>query len=95
MLRDALFEQGRDISCPDELAAVAEAITLPGPMSTADQVLADWHEGQRRRVIGCACFVGDTDYFCPALRIERIDGHLRITRDLDRFDEFIGRCVGS
>jgi hypothetical protein len=48
MLRDALFQQGRDISCPDELAAVAEAITLPGPMSTADQVLADWHEGQRR-----------------------------------------------
>jgi hypothetical protein len=42
-----------------------------------------------------ACFVCDTDCFCPDLRIERIDGHLRFTRDLDRFDEFIGRCVGS
>ena len=92
LLRDALFEQGRDISCPDELAAVAEAITLPGPISTADQVLADWHEGQRRASSADACFVGDTDYFCPALRTERIDGHLRITCDLDRFDEFIRRC---
>jgi hypothetical protein len=29
------------------------------------------------------------------LRIERVDGHLRISRDLARFDEFIRRCIGS
>jgi hypothetical protein len=52
MLRDAPFEHGCDISCPDELAAVAELVTLPGPISTADQVLADWREGQRRGAFG-------------------------------------------
>jgi 2-hydroxychromene-2-carboxylate isomerase len=96
MLREALFERGRNIAHPDELATVAEAIRLTGPISATDQVHADWHEGQRRGVIGSPhFFVGDSDFFCPGLHIERIDGRLRITRDLARFDEFIERCTGS
>ena len=95
MLREALFERGRDISRPDVLAGIGGAIGLPGPVSAIDDVLADWHEGQRRGVIGSPhFFIGDSDFFCPTLRIERIDGHLRISRDLARFDEFIRRCVG-
>jgi 2-hydroxychromene-2-carboxylate isomerase len=65
-------------------------------VAAADQVLADWHEGQRRGVIGSPhFFVGGADFFCPTLRIERVDGHLHISRDLARFDDFLERCTTS
>jgi len=96
MLRDALFEQGRDIAEAEELGRIALAVELDGSTAAADQVVADWHEGRRRGVIGSPhFFVGDGDFFCPALHIERIDGRLHISQDLARFDEFIERCTAD
>ena len=96
MLRDALFERGRDIARPDELASIATAAGLPSTVDAAGQVVEDWQEGQRRGVIGSPhFFVGDTDFFCPALHVEHIDGHLHITRDSAGFDEFIARCTAT
>ena len=73
LLRDALFEQGRDISRPDELARIADLAGVPRVAGLADRralVLDDWQEGQHRGVIGSPhFFVGDTSFFCPSLDI--------------------------
>ena len=93
-LRDALFERGEDISDPGVLAALADAhgVAAPGP-DAAELVLAEWAEGQTRGVIGSPhFFVSGRDFFCPALDITRVDGHLRISADVEGFAEFIASC---
>ena len=46
------------------------------------EVHADLAEGRDRGVIGSPhFFVGDDDFFCPTLAIERVDGHLTISFD--------------
>lgn len=96
LLRDALFEQGRDIAQADELAHLATVAGLTGRLDASQQVLDDWHEGRQRGVIGSPhFFVGDADFFCPTLHIDHVDGHLRITRDHARLDEFIARCTAD
>ena len=56
-LRDALFEQGQDISAPGVLARIAEAhgIAGAGP-EDARQVLNDWDDGRSRGVKGSPHF---------------------------------------
>lgn len=94
MLRDAMFEHGRDIAQPEELARVAHDLELGGPLDGARAVLDDWEEGRRRGVIGSPHFFVDGDsFFCPSLRIERIDGHLHIGFDEEEFASFVERCV--
>jgi predicted DsbA family dithiol-disulfide isomerase len=94
LLRDALFEHGHDISQPDELEELATAAGLPGLAVAGQAVVDDWTEGRQRGVVGSPhFFVGQSDFFCPAMRIERIDGHLRIARDRAGFEEFIERCT--
>ncbi|MDY7105160.1 MAG: DsbA family protein [Actinomycetota bacterium] len=101
-VRDALFEHGRDIADPVVLAAIATEAGLtdwePASPSTSerwrDAVLADWEEGKARGVIGSPhFFVGAEDHFCPALHIERVDGHLRIDADEDVFEAFVQRVM--
>ena len=44
-------------------------------------VMADWHEGQRRGVLGSPhFFCGDDDVFCPSLDITKGSGQGRIDR---------------
>jgi predicted DsbA family dithiol-disulfide isomerase len=94
MLRDAMFEHGRDIAQPDELARLACELGLAGPLDAAQAVLDDWDEGRRRGVIGSPHFFVDGDsFFCPALQIERIDGHLHIAYDVETFEAFVERCL--
>jgi hypothetical protein len=60
-------------------------------------VVADWHEGQRRGVLGSPhFFCGDTDVFCPALDITKdsIDG-LSIVRDVSRLTQFLVECLAG
>ena len=94
-LRDALFEDGADIADPTVLARVGAAAGIALPLATArSKVLADWHEGRDRGVIGSPhFFVGDEDMFCPSLEISHIDGGLRITSDPVAFDAFLERCL--
>jgi predicted DsbA family dithiol-disulfide isomerase len=96
-LRNALFEAGADIADPDVLGHIAAAagIRLPPP-STRSKVLAEWHEGQRRGVIGSPHFFARGEgMFCPSLEISRVDGQLRITSEPASFDAFLERYLGA
>jgi predicted DsbA family dithiol-disulfide isomerase len=97
-LRDALFEEGRDISDPVTLGDLARdlGVALPDGSDRA-AVLDDWHEGQRRGVRGSPhFFCGDTDVFCPSLDIERDPARgLSITRDAAGLRAFLERCLAS
>jgi len=90
-LRTALFEEGRDISDPRELAGIARAHGLDVPNRDAERsVRDDWHEGEQRGVVGSPhFFVGDQGFFCPTLNVTHVDGHLKVTVDLDAFSAFI------
>ena len=89
-LRTALFEEGRDIGDPDELAAIARSYDLNPVGPDADRAVHDeWHEGERRGVIGSPhFFVGDDAFFCPTLNITRVGGHLHVDFDRDAFGAF-------
>lgn len=93
-LRDALFEQGRDVGADDVLGEIADAggVGMPGEADHR-RVLEDWAEGRERGVIGSPHFiVAETGFFCPALDIERVEGHLQIRTDRDAFDAFVEEC---
>lgn len=95
-LRDALFEEGRDISDPVTLEELARdlGVVMPDEADRAD-VVADWHEGGRRGVLGSPhFFCGDTDLFCPSLDITKdsVEG-MTIIKDASRLTEFLGRCL--
>jgi predicted DsbA family dithiol-disulfide isomerase len=93
-LREALFEQGRDIGDERVLADLAAAVDAPLP-DDADRarVRASWDEGRTRGVIGSPhFFTPDGGFFCPSLDIARVDGHLRITADPAGFDQFVASC---
>ena len=82
-LRDALFERGLDVAAPDVLVDVALRYGLAPPDERAIAAVTDeWEEGRRRGVVGSPhFFAGGHDYFCPALDIRRVDGHLQIRPD--------------
>lgn len=94
-LRDALFEQGRDISDPHVLAEIGDALAVP-PAVAADRqsVLDAWSAGKARGVVGSPhFFTAGGDFFCPALDIKRVEGNLRIRPELEAFDQFIEACL--
>jgi predicted DsbA family dithiol-disulfide isomerase len=93
-LRDALFEQGQDITAPSVLADVAEAAGLDPPGDKArEQVHADWHEGQERGVIGSPhFFVGHQGFFAPSLHISHTEVGMRIDYEPNELDTFFDAC---
>lgn len=96
-LRNALFEEGRDISAPAVLLdiAVSAGIELPDH-ACRQRVLDDRAEGRERGVIGSPhFFLASGDYFCPTLDVERVDGHLRIRRDEAALAAFLEECFRS
>jgi predicted DsbA family dithiol-disulfide isomerase len=96
-LRNALFEDGRDISDPAVLADIAASHHLGAPSDVARRVYQDdYDEGRRRGVQGSPhFFVDDHDYFCPTLRIERIAGELSIAAAPDRLEALLADCFAS
>ena len=96
-LRDALFERGLDVGAADVLAELASDHGLE-PSDHADDrtIAADWAEGRRRGVLGSPhFFVGAEGFFCPALEIQRVGGHLRVSANRTRFEAFVARALGS
>ncbi len=94
-LRDALFEEGLDISRPEVLADIAhrhhvEAVDVMDERSVRD----DWHEGQRRGVKGSPhFFCGELDAYCPSLEISRGEtGQLEVNPNLRVLDAFLTNC---
>jgi predicted DsbA family dithiol-disulfide isomerase len=94
LVRDALFEQGLDISDPEVLAGIA---TIHGLSVHADDgkwiVTHDYEEGRRRAVRGSPEFFLDgRGWYCPSLHIERIDDTLRIEPDVETVEAFLAAC---
>ena len=95
-LRDALFECGRNISDRATLERLARdlGVVMPDESDHAG-VLADWHEGERRGVLGSPhFFCGDDNVFCPSLDITKdpVKG-MSIVRDTSRLTDFLARCL--
>ena len=97
-LRDALFEQGLDISRPEVVAEVVAPWGVPayGP-ADEEGVLGDWREGVARGVRGSPhFFCGGTEAFCPSLAISKdAAGHLEVQFDLDALDTFLSGCFAG
>ncbi len=94
-LRDALFEQGLDISRPHVLADVTRAYGI-GPADEEDvrAVLDEWHHGQLRGVKGSPhFFCGDTEAFCPSLDISKAEtGELHVSGNMEVLDALLAKC---
>ena len=95
-LRDALFEEGRDISNPSTLEDLTHAFGVDMPdESDRAAVVADWDEGRRRGVLGSPhFFCGDDGVFCPSLDITKdpVKG-LSVVRDVSRLTAFVEQCL--
>jgi predicted DsbA family dithiol-disulfide isomerase len=90
-IRHGLFEEGRDVSDPDVLAAIGQRFGLaaPGPEAHAS-VVADFDEGTRLGVRGSPeYFLDDQGFFCPALRLQEVGGALEIEDAAEVFDGFL------
>jgi predicted DsbA family dithiol-disulfide isomerase len=69
-IRDALFEDGLDVSDPDVISAIGDAygVCPLDAATTRASVENDWARGKVRHVKGSPhYFVGDADWFCPSL----------------------------
>ncbi len=96
-VRDALFEEGRDISAIEVLDDIATAHGLE-PFVAVDRaaIVDDWEEGKRRGVLGSPhFFVGDEGFFCPGLDIKRVGEHRRIKADPVRFEAFLAHALAA
>jgi len=92
-LREALFEEGRDLTDPAVLLQIGQPLTLDDLRAGEADVQADYAEGRARGVIGSPhFFVDDEGFFCPTLAIERVEGQLNISFDAEGFDDFMHRC---
>ena len=96
-VRHALFEEGRDVSNPAEIAKIAEDLGVGVPDANDEATMrGDYRAGVARGVIGSPhFFVDDGDYFCPSLDINRVDDHLRVAFDPEGFRSFVVQCFGA
>ena len=96
-LRDALFEEGRNVADSAVLASIASQFGLEPPSIAVDPaVQADYDEGQRRGVRGSPDFwLGDEEFFCPALRLGHDDGGLTAEFDTEGFADFMDHVRAS
>lgn len=90
-LRNALFEEGTDISDPGELAVLARAHGVEFDPADDSRLRADYEDGQARGVKGSPhYFVASDDFFCPALDLGRdADNHLTAHFDPAGLGQFL------
>jgi predicted DsbA family dithiol-disulfide isomerase len=93
-VREALWEHGRDVGAPDVVADLARQFGVAVTGADDETVRADWHEGQRRGVVGSPhFFCGASSAFCPSLVIERdAGGELHVRPDPSRLAAFLEEC---
>lgn len=91
MLRDYMFEEGKNISDQSVLAEIADVVGVPAPTSEHfDAVAQSLVDGKERGVLGSPHFLTQSEgFFCPALDIKRVDGHLQIKADVAVFESFV------
>jgi predicted DsbA family dithiol-disulfide isomerase len=94
-LREALFEEGLDISDPDVLEAIARSHGLDD-MGSREDVVDDYESGVERGVVGSPHFFTATaSMFCPVLDIRRVDGKLHVKVDEAATRAIIDACFGT
>lgn len=95
-VRNALFEEGRNIEDPDVLDDLAERWGV-GALDDEDReaVVESWRIGQVRGVRGSPhFFCGRRESFCPSLQITNDpDDAVRIEHDAARLREFLEGCL--
>jgi predicted DsbA family dithiol-disulfide isomerase len=95
-LRDALFEEGCDVSDPSQLAELASTFGVSA-VTDVDRaaVLASLEEGRARGVAGSPhFFCGEADSFCPSLDIGRTEaGGRTIELRRDALRDFLAQCL--
>ena len=96
-VRDALFEEGRDISDPTVLAEIGQRLGIGAPDDDdRAAVRADYEAGQAMGVIGSPhFFCRDEQMFCPSLQITRGDDGLIIHSNIDTLAAFLARCLST
>lgn len=96
-LREALFEEGLDVGDLVVLSSIAKQFGLEPPSIEVDaRVQADYDDGQRRGVRGSPDFwLGDEEFFCPALKIGHDDDGLTAEFDAEGFGDFLDRVRAS
>lgn len=96
-IRDALFEQGKDISDPDVLNLLARQFGVEpfDPVRAEAAVRADWERGKALGVQGSPhFFVGDRNWFCPSLDISHERGRLDIRMSDQSLRDFQAAAFG-
>jgi len=97
-VRDALFEEGRDVSDPRVLEELAHRWGVEAATNLdRASVVESWHEGQVRGVRGSPhFFCAGRDSFCPSLQItnDPVRG-VQIERDAQRLHDFLDQCLSS
>jgi predicted DsbA family dithiol-disulfide isomerase len=96
-LREALFEEGRDISDEAELRAIGRAFNVEpmGPAAAEAAVRADWERGRTHGVRGSPhFFVGARGWFCPSLRIRHEGSNFDVAVDAHALDKFYAIALG-
>ena len=95
-VRDALFEEGRDVADPAELRSIGADFgvePLVGPAAEA-AVRADWELGRARNVRGSPhFFVGDRNWFCPSLRVHHEGSTFDVSVDSEALDDFYSTAL--
>lgn len=94
-VRDALFEEGRDIADPDVLAELGDRLGIGAPdQADRDAVRDDYDAGIARGVVGSPhFFCGDASVFCPSLQISRGEDALIIHSNAEQLGEFLRHCL--
>ena len=94
LLRDLLWEKGRDIGSPAVLAEVTDRFSLQVRDIDVEAVYDDHREGVARGVVGSPHFFTPADsYFCPGLDISRnAEGHLVIAPAGLEVEAFLSAC---
>jgi predicted DsbA family dithiol-disulfide isomerase len=100
-LREALFENGHDVSDPAVLGAIAATHGVAANGTERDSVAssavrADYEDGLAKGVSGSPHFwVGRDDFFCPALDLGHdADGNLTARIDTEGLATFFARIEG-
>jgi predicted DsbA family dithiol-disulfide isomerase len=93
-LRDALFEEGRDVADPMVLGDMAAHHGIDVTDDDVTAVDADHADGVALGVVGSPYFISDAGgFFCPSLDVGRdMRGHLRITAEPQEFEAFLDTC---
>ena len=96
-LRDALFEQGEDISEAGVLRAIGQPFGVhPIDCINAESaVRTDWERGKARGVKGSPhFFVGDRGWFCPSLEITHVGEQFEIQIADEAMRDFYAAALG-